>query len=148
MRKLSTIINGINVGVYFFTQATTEAEAVEEASMALTLCSGYNLSYPIFVDTENGSGAARANGLDKGTRTACVAAFCKTIANGGRKAGVYASKSWYNNKIDASAFSNYFIWVAQYNTTCNYKGKYNMWQYSSKGSVPGIKGNVDVNIAY
>lgn len=140
--------NGINVGVYFFTQATTEAEAVEEASMALTLCSGYNLSYPIFVDTENGSGAARANGLDKGTRTACVAAFCKTIANGGRKAGVYASKSWYNNKIDASAFSNYFIWVAQYNTTCNYKGKYNMWQYSSKGSVPGIKGNVDVNIAY
>jgi hypothetical protein len=50
--------------------------------------------------------------------------------------------------IDASAFSNYFIWVAQYNTTCNYKGKYNMWQYSSKGSVPGIKGNVDVNIAY
>ena len=140
--------NGINVGVYFFTQATTEAEAVEEASMALTLCSGYNLSYPIFVDTENGSGGARANGLDKGTRTACVAAFCKTIANGGRKAGVYASKSWYNNKIDASAFSNYFIWVAQYNTTCNYKGKYNMWQYSSKGSVPGIKGNVDVNIAY
>ena len=140
--------NGINVGVYFFTQATTEAEAVEEASMALTLCSGYNLSYPIFVDTENGSGAARANGLDKGTRTACVAAFCKTIANGGRKAGVYASKSWYNNKIDASAFSNYFIWVAQYNTTCNYKGKYNMWQYSSTGSVPGLKGNVDVNIAY
>lgn len=140
--------NGINVGVYFFTQATTEAEAVEEASMALTLCSGYNLSYPIFVDTENGSGGARANGLDKGARTACVAAFCKTIANGGRKAGVYASKSWYNNKIDASAFSNYFIWVAQYNTTCNYKGKYNMWQYSSKGSVPGIKGNVDVNIAY
>ena len=140
--------NGINVGGYFFTQATTEAEAVEEASMALTLCSGYNLSYPIFVDTENGSGAARANGLDKGSRTACVAAFCKTIANGGRKAGVYASKSWYNNKIDASAFSNYFIWVAQYNTTCNYKGKYNMWQYSSKGSVPGIKGNVELNIAY
>ena len=115
--------NGINVGVYFFTQATTEAEAVEEASMALTLCSGYNLSYPIFVDTENGSGAARANGLDKGTRTACVAAFCKTIANGGRKAGVYASKSWYNNKIDASAFSNYFIWVAQYNTNLQLQRK-------------------------
>ena len=139
---------GINVGVYFFTQAVTEAEAVEEASMALSLCSGYNLAYPIFVDTENGSGGARANGLDKATRTACVSAFCKTVANGGRKAGVYASKSWYNNKIDASAFSSYFIWVAQYNTTCTYKGKYNMWQYSSKGSVPGIKGNVDVNIAY
>lgn len=140
--------NGISVGVYFFTQAVTEAEAVEEASMALSLCSGYSLAYPIFVDTENGSGAARANGLDKASRTACVSAFCKTVANGGRKPGVYASKSWYNSKIDASAFSSYFIWVAQYNTTCTYKGKYNMWQYSSKGSVPGIKGNVDVNIAY
>lgn len=139
---------GIKVGVYFFTQAVTEAEAVEEASMALSLTSGYNLSYPIFVDTENGSGSARANGLDKATRTACVSAFCKTIQNGGRSAGVYASKSWYNSKIDASAFNSYFIWVAQYNTTCNYTGKYNMWQYSSKGSVPGIKGNVDVNISY
>lgn len=140
--------NGIKVGVYFFTQAVTEAEAVEEASMALSLTSGYNLSYPIFVDTENGSGNARANGLDKATRTACVSAFCKTIQNGGRKAGVYASKNWYNTKIDASVFSNYCIWVAQYNTTCNYTGKYNIWQYSSKGSVPGIKGNVDVNISY
>ena len=100
--------------------------------MALTLCSGYNLSYPIFVDTENGSGAARANGLDKGTRTACVAAFCKTIANGGRKQVFTQVRAGITTRLMHLHSAITFIWVAQYNTTCNYKGKYNMWQYSSK----------------
>lgn len=139
---------GLKVGVYFFTQAITEAEAVEEASMALSLTSGYKLAYPIFIDTENGSGNARANGLDKETRTKCIVAFCKTIENAGRKAGVYASKSWYGTKVDENQFNNYCIWVAQYNTTCTYKGRYSIWQYTSTGRVPGIKGNVDLNISY
>ena len=139
---------GIKVGVYFFTQAINEVEAVEEASMVLNLVSGYNLSYPIFIDTENGSGNARANGLDKATRTKCIAAFCKTIQNSGKTAGIYASKSWYNNKLDMSQLNQYCIWVAQYNTTCTYSGKYSIWQYTSKGSVPGIKGNVDINKSY
>lgn len=139
---------GIKVGVYFFTQAITEAEAVEEASMVLSLISGYKLKYPVFIDTENGSGNARANGLDKATRTACISAFCKTIQNGGRTAGIYASKSWYNTKLDMSQLNGYCIWVAQYNTSCTYTGKYSIWQYTSKGSVPGIKGYVDMNISY
>ena len=139
---------GLKVGVYFFTQAITEAEAVEEASMALSLTSGYKLAYPIFIDTENGSGNARANGLDKATRTKCITAFCKTIENAGRKAGVYASKSWYGTKVDVNQFNNYCIWVAQYNTTCTYTGRYSIWQYTSTGRVPGIKGNVDLNISY
>lgn len=138
---------GIKVGVYFFTQAITEAEAIEEASMTLSLVSGYNLSYPIFIDTESASNG-RANGLDKGTRTAVVDAFCRTIANAGQRPGIYASKNWYNNNLNAPALSNYCIWVAQYNATCTYSGKYNIWQYSSAGSVPGIKGRVDMNISY
>lgn len=137
--------NGIKVGVYFFTQAVTEAEAVEEASMALSLVSGYSLSFPIFIDTESGS---RANGLDKASRTAVVAAFCKTIANGGRTPGIYASKSWYNSNLNMSALNGYYIWVAQYATSCSYTGKYNMWQYSSKGRIAGISGNVDLDICY
>ena len=136
---------GLKVGVYFFTQAVTEAEAVEEASMCLQLCSGYGLSYPIFIDTEDG---ARAQGLDAGTRTAVVNAFCRTIANGGRRAGVYASTYWYNSKLNAGALGSYTIWVAQYAAACAYKGSYSMWQYSSKGSVPGISGYVDMNISY
>ena len=135
---------GIKVGVYFFTQAVTEAEAVEEASMVLSLVSGYRLSYPIFVDTENGVSGARANGLDVNTRTACVAAFCKTIANSGYTAGIYASKSWYGSKLNMSSLNSYCIWVAQYNTTCTYTGRYSIWQYSSKGCVNGINGFVDL----
>ena len=138
---------GIKVGLYFFTQAVNEAEAVEEASMAMSLASGYKVTYPIFIDTESASNG-RANGLSKSTRTAVVKAFCHTVRNGGYKAGVYASKSWYANQLNASALNGYCIWVAQYNSSCTYSGKYDMWQYSSKGSVSGIKGNVDMNISY
>ena len=138
---------GIKVGLYFFTQAVNEAEAVEEASMAMSLASGYKVTYPIFIDTESASNG-RANGLSKSTRTAVVKAFCQTVRNGGYKAGVYASKSWYANQLNASALNGYCIWVAQYNSSCTYSGKYDMWQYSSKGSVSGIKGNVDMNISY
>ena len=138
---------GIKVGLYFFTQAVNEAEAVEEASMAMSLASGYKVTYPIFIDTESASGG-RANGLSKSARTAVVKAFCQTVRNGGYKAGVYASKSWYANQLNASALNGYCIWVAQYNSSCTYSGKYDMWQYSSKGRVSGIKGNVDMNISY
>lgn len=138
---------GIKVGLYFFTQAVNEAEAVEEASMAMSLASGYKVTYPIFIDTESASGG-RANGLSKSARTAVVKAFCQTVRNGGYKAGVYASKSWYANHLNASALNGYCIWVAQYNSSCTYSGKYDMWQYSSKGSISGIKGNVDMNISY
>ena len=128
---------GIKVGLYFFTQAVNEAEAVEEASMAMSLASGYKVTYPIFIDTESASGG-RANGLSKSARTAVVKAFCQTVRNGGYKAGVYASKSWYANQLNASALNGYCIWVAQYNSSCTYSGKYDMWQYSSKGRVTGI----------
>ena len=137
---------GIKVGVYFFTQAITEAEAVEEASMAMELVKGYHLDFPIFIDTEGSGG--RADNLSKTNRTKIVKAFCKTVQNGGYKAGIYASKSWYNDNLYADELSTYFIWVAQYNTECNYTGKYDMWQYTSKGSIPGIDGNVDMNICY
>lgn len=136
---------GLRVGVYFFTQAVTEAEAVEEASMCLQLCSGYNLAFPIFIDTEDG---ARAQGLDRGTRTAICNAFCQTVANGGRRAGVYASTYWFNNKLNAGSLGGYTIWVAQYAAACQYGGKYHMWQYSSKGTVSGVSGACDMNISY
>lgn len=139
--------NGIKVGVYFFTQAVNEVEAIEEASMAIALVQGYYLHFPIFIDTESATNG-RANGLDVGTRTRVVKAFCETVRNSGYKPGIYASKSWYYNQLDMSQLSAYNIWVAQYNTSCNYTGRYDMWQYTSTGSVPGIKGNVDLNICY
>jgi GH25 family lysozyme M1 (1,4-beta-N-acetylmuramidase) len=137
---------GMKVGVYFFTQAVNEKEAVEEASMVLDLVKKYKISYPIFLDVESSGG--RADGIDKGTRTAVCKAFCATIQNSGYTAGVYANKTWLNNKIDAGALGSYKIWLAQYAAAPTYNGRYNLWQYSSKGSVPGIKGNVDLNLSF
>lgn len=138
---------GIKVGVYFFTQAINEVEAVEEASMVLNLIKGYKLSYPVFIDVEGSGG--RADGIDKNTRTAAVNAFCKTIQNGGYKAGIYANKTWFESKMNTGSLTGYKIWLAQYAAAPTYKAtRYDMWQYTSKGKVSGISGNVDMNISY
>lgn len=142
------LAEGIKVGVYFFTQATSKVEAVEEASMVLALCRGYDLQYPIFIDTEGAGGDGRADGINRVNRTEIVTAFCQTIANAGYTAGVYASKNWFNTKLSASELSGYAIWLAQYIDTPSYLGTYHMWQYTSKGSIDGISGRVDLNISY
>ncbi len=140
--------NGIKVGVYFFTQAVNEVEAVEEASMCLTMVEGYKLSYPIFIDVESASGG-RANGLTKDERTAVIKAFCKTITNAGYKAGVYANKSWLTTKINASELTSYVIWLAQYASSPTYTAtRYDIWQYSDSGSLSGISGSVDLDLSY
>lgn len=139
---------GIKVGLYFFTQAITEAEAVEEASMAISLVSGYQLQLPIYFDTEDVEGNGRADKMSVAARTAITKAFCETVKNAGYMPGVYASTSWYNDKLNASELAGYDIWVAHYANVCGYKGRYHMWQYTSSGSVPGIKGKVDLNIRY
>lgn len=137
--------NGIKVGVYFFTQAITEQEAIEEASMAIAMCQGYNITLPIYIDSESVPNG-RANHMDRTTRTRCLQAFCETINNSGYQGGVYASKNWYYDQLYADSLEQYNIWVAQYNTECNYKGKSDFWQYSSKETIAGIVGYVDVNV--
>lgn len=140
---------GLKVGLYFFTQAVNEVEAVEEASMCLSLAQGYQIDYPIFIDVEftvNKNG--RADGLDRATRSAVARAFCETINNGGYAGGVYSSKSWYGYSLDMSVIGSYKIWLAHYTSQTDYGGHYDIWQYSSKGSISGIKGNVDMNYSY
>ena len=138
---------GLKVGVYFFSQAVNEVEAVEEASMALSLVNGYGLNYPIFLDVESSGG--RGDGVSKETRTAVCKAFCQTIQNSGYSAGVYANKTWFTEKINTSSLTGYKIWLAQYASTPTYTAtRYDMWQYSSKGHVSGISGYVDMNISY
>lgn len=137
---------GLKVGVYFFTQAINEVEAVEEASMVLSQIKNYKITYPVFIDVESSGG--RADGLDAGTRTKVINAFCQTIQNGGYRAGIYANKTWLAQKMNISALSGYKIWLAQYNTQVTYGGRYDMWQYSDKGSIPGISTRVDMNLSY
>lgn len=141
--------SGLPVGVYFFTQAVNEVEAVEEASVVLQLVKEYNLNYPIFIDTEGAGGNGRADGLDAETRTLVCEAFCRTIENAGYDAGVYGSRNWYNNNLYTDRLDNdYCIWLAEYRSVPLYQGYYQMWQYTSKGTVDGISGNVDMNISY
>lgn len=138
---------GLKVGAYVFSQAVNEVEAVEEASMAVGLASGYGLDYPIFIDVEDSGG--RGDGVSRDMRTAVCKAFCATVQNSGYSAGIYANKTWFNEKISTGSLTGYKIWLAQYASAPTYTAtRYDMWQYSSKGRVSGIKGNVDMNISY
>ncbi|MEG0833357.1 MAG: GH25 family lysozyme [Oscillospiraceae bacterium] len=142
---------GIKLGVYFFTQAINEVEAVEEASMCIQLCQGYSLTYPIFIDIEySGSSQGRANNLTNEQRTKIAIAFCETVRSAGYKAGVYANKNYFESKLYTAQLANYVIWLAHYTSApqSSYAGRYDMWQYSSTGTVPGVNGNVDMNISY
>lgn len=138
---------GIDVGVYFFTQAVNETEAVEEASMVAALCQEYDLDYPVFIDTE-GAGGGRADGLSKEERTNVVVAFCKTVESSGYIPGVYSSRCWFYDKLDDSKLSEFVLWDAEYRDRPLYKGDYKLWQYSSKGSIDGIETNVDLDMCY
>ena len=136
---------GLLVGVYFYTQAITEEEAAEEARMVLNLVKDYEIDLPIFTDSEafhNG----RADSLDKTLRTSILDSFCRTIEAAGYQAGIYASKYWFMENLNASDLEQYVIWVAQYNTEMNYTGKADYWQYTSTERIDGISTNVDVNV--
>ncbi|MDD2970152.1 MAG: glycoside hydrolase family 25 protein [Lachnospiraceae bacterium] len=139
---------GIKVGLYFFTQAVSEVEAVEEASMAIALCDQYKLEYPIFIDSEGAGGNGRADYLEKDTRTSVCRAFCETIVNSGYSAGVYASKNWLLQNLLVSQLEGYAIWLAEYKAEATYNGDYHMWQYTSDGAIDGIEGRVDLNVSY
>jgi GH25 family lysozyme M1 (1,4-beta-N-acetylmuramidase) len=139
---------GLRVGVYFFSQAINEAEAVEEASMAVSLAKKYGINMPIAIDSEYANGGrGRADGLSKSARTAVTKAFCDTVKSAGYTPMVYASKSWFSNHLSVSQLSGYRIWVAHYAEKCGYTGTYHIWQNTDKGKVDGVPGNVDMNIS-
>jgi len=138
---------GLKVGVYFFTQATDEIEAIEEASMVLEMIDDYKISYPVFLDVEASGG--RGDKIDAEERTAVIKAFCETIEDSGYTAGVYANKTWYEKKMNADELTKYKIWLAQYAAQPTYtETRIDMWQYKETGKVSGISGNVDLNLSY
>ena len=139
---------GIPIGVYFFSQAVSEVEAVEEASMIVSLIDGYDIKYPIFLDSEGAGGSGRADLLSTDERTTICKAFCETINSAGYHGGVYASRNWFNNRLNASELEDYIIWDAEYVGTPGYAGRYDMWQYTSSGNIAGINTRVDLDICY
>lgn len=129
---------GIPYGVYIYSYADSVERAKSEAEHVLRLIEGHNLSYPVFYDMEDNS--------TLGADLAEIAkTFCGIIEDAGYPVGVYANLNWWNNYLTDECFDNWYKWVAQYYTTCNYKGDYTMWQFTSSGKVDGITGACDMN---
>lgn len=138
----------IPVGVYFFTQAVDEVEAVEEASMVISLIEEYDVDYPVFLDSESAGGTGRADGLEAEERTSIHKAFLETIAAAGYETGIYGSRNWLNDQVEMKELSAYKTWLAEYAEIPSYDEYYHMWQYTSKGVVDGIDTPVDLNLCY
>jgi GH25 family lysozyme M1 (1,4-beta-N-acetylmuramidase) len=136
---------GIHIGGYFFGRGTSAAEGKKEAEYVLSVIGDKKFDYPIFYDTEDTYYQAKAS---KSANTAACIAFCDTIKKAGYKTGIYASKSWFNDKLNDADLKDYDHWIAQYYHKCTYTGEKTMWQYTSSGKVNGIEGNVDMNECY
>lgn len=143
---------GLKVGVYFYTQAITTAEAQEEAKFVLDRIKGYSLQMPVYYDIESvdyDTGRLDSAGLSKAQKTALCIAFCDTIIKSGYSAGVYANYTWLNYYIDGAGLGRkYPIWLAHYTSNTNYDQRMDMWQYSGSGTVSGISAYTDVNVWY
>ena len=141
---------GLKVGVYFFSQATTEEEAKEEAFACAYVLNGRKLDYPIFFDTEASGasgGSGRADGLGVADRTKCAVAFCEEVKANGYKPGVYASTLWYRKRVDLNSLKKYTIWNAHYGVASS-PIDCALWQGTCTARLPGYKGDMDVNISY
>lgn len=136
---------GIDVGVYFFSQAITEEEAREEARFVLKQLDGASLDYPIAFDMEpSPEGGGRADALTREEATAIANAFCDEIQKSGYRAIIYGN-SYDLSKYDLSALTGR-IWLAQYDGKPDGSISFVMWQYTPKGTVAGISGSVDLNL--
>ncbi len=137
--------NNIPCGVYVYSYATTPEMAKKEAELALHSISPYKITLPVVYDIED---KAQHN-LTNAQRTNLIVAFCSAVQAVGYKAGVYSSLSWFNSMFDLKLIEGYEKWIAQWGVNkCSYSGQYSLWQTTDSGKVPGIQGNVDLNICY
>ena len=140
---------GLEVGVYFFSQAITAKEAQEEADFVLSRLKGYDITFPVVFDWEAlGKTSARTYGLDTDTLCECAVVFCDKVAAAGYTPMVYFTSYIGYIKYDLSRIMDYKFWFAQYSATPSFYYDYQMWQYTSRGKVDGISGDVDMNIYF
>lgn len=151
--------NGIKVGVYFFSSAVNEAEAIEEADWVADFIADYSITYPVAFDCEGfNTSESRQKSMTKAERTDVAVAFLQEIYDKGYTPMFYAACSELTNNSQwniASLEKSFKIWVAQYPSapypetpSTSYTGTYSMWQYTNQGRVAGIGTNVDINVAY
>lgn len=140
---------GLQVGVYFFSQAINEAEAIEEANIVLESVKDYKLTYPVAFDMEYiENDTARIEAVSKADKTKITKAFLDTIKNAGHKAVIYGKKEWLLKEIDMSKLTAYDVWLSQYEDIPDYPYKFTMWQYTNTVTIDGVAGYVDLNISF
>lgn len=136
----------VPIGVYWYSCAISEAEAIKEAELTLEYIKGKNISLPVWYDTEDDHNQIK---LSKQALSKVALAYCKTIEKAGYYVGIYSYTSWFNNQLDVSMLKDYDKWVAHYGVSKpNYSGSYGMWQYTSSGRVDGCNSDIDMNKVY
>ena len=139
--------NGIDVGVYFYSQAVNEEEAKEEVQMILDLIEPYDIKYPVVIDVESAeSDTARTASLTTDDYEAVVDTFCSTVKQAGYTPMIYGNVKSFTLLMDAVDVDDYDIWIAYYGLPLYYPYHFNMWQFTSSGKIDGIDGDVDLNI--
>lgn len=140
---------GIKVGVYFYSQAINEEEAREEAALVLEQIAPYDITMPVVYDVEKVSGdSARMNALTVEERTKVTLAFCQAIEEAGYQPMIYHNMEVGTLMLDLTALEQYDKWFAYYNPDIYYPYEHQIWQYTDKGTVAGIDGEVDMNISF
>lgn len=139
---------GLDVGVYFFSQAITADEAKEEADFVLDEISGYTIAYPVVFDWEDVETEARSSGVDSALLTQCALTFCQTVESAGYRPAIYFNQQFGYQEYDLPTLKDYTFWLAEYNTAPTFLYDFQMWQYSNSGTVDGIEGSVDLNLSF
>ena len=140
---------GLEVGVYFFSQAVNILEAAEEAVYTVSLLEGYSLDLPVFFDWELiGTEPARTDNVDGGTVTDAALEYCRLLASAGYDTGVYAYLNLAYFTYDLNRLKDVTIWMGDPGTWPEFYYEHSFWQYSVTGAVPGIEGDVDLDVMY
>ncbi len=139
---------GFDVGVYFYAQAIDLEEARQEAAWCLEFLGSENLDLPVVYDWEWVDQDARTGAMDKETLTACAKAFCEAIESGGYDAMIYFNNHISRDLLDLKQLQSYPFWLAQYKDQLDYPHQVDVWQYTETGTVPGIDGDVDIDLMF
>lgn len=140
---------GIKVGAYLFSYATSLDSAVQEAKNCLDIIKGKHFDLPIFYDLEDDPRSKiKLSSLGKDKLTKLAKIFCAEIQNAGYRAGIYANLDWFTNLLDVSQLDQYYIWLAQWTEKHTAPFRVDFWQYTENGHVLGINSFVDLNIQY
>lgn len=139
---------GLDVGVYFFSQAINADEALEEAQFVLDALEGHSLQYPVIFDWEDIEAEARTDGMDSIILSGCAYAFCNAIEQAGYRAGIYFNQRQGYQEFDLLKLQDYIFWLAEYNPTPTFLYDFQIWQYANDGRIDGISTDVDLNLSF